>query len=764
MKAKLRYQFLNYGLLVFLALLALILKLTTSVSAFLITLVFLLWLFAPGFALAKIFRFELDKSLLGKFNSYLTAGFAYQFFLSFLAMQTGLTLDILIWINSILIFVLLVLSFVLELKRSDEPIPLEIIKWLKETQPMYWVFLAVAFLVLVVVSQVGAHMRGDPVYHLSLMRKIIEGGALTVDKLAYIKGHIDELYTFPVWHILMSEISKLSGAQIFSLWMELPFALSLCVILAWYYLFRQLFRKEFFALLSLVLFLIISFSYNGGKAFLYERLMVPDTFNMMIMIPLSFGLMLNYVFNENKSNYQNKLKLIIVGLLVGSMGIIHMIQYVYVMLGWWLSFAMYALTSYKLENFKLILKKYLLAGSISFVIIIPFLVLLQLKGNAVSGAVASFAAMTRNGFKYDSVTEFTEYGKIAIILLPLSVIFLKKERQFWLPLAFFALVPIIHWIKPIQDFFAKNLSYTLVNRLSTNVSWTFVVIAAISGLFLIIIDNIFEKLNKKIKMVFNAVLLLATIFFVIFTFVSPRITDLSSKILADKALFIEKNFVVLMILSLLLTLSIILLQSYKSKISDFFTFQEPRNKFTILLLSVLLLVFFIAPYLPQMKKKTLGEFFNNPRFFKEVRDPTDYLVNFTLLGGQPTINDIKKNISPKSVINTNYGYFLLPLMMDQNVPDYWSLADKEFGMLYEVQSTLENKLECLAAGKIEYLMIVGPKPSQINYYNRYPDYFQFVFQNQNTIMYKVDLTKIYSEGRPTIKFDKTKSCMEGTGR
>lgn len=764
MKAKLRYQFLNYGLLVFLALLTLVLKLTTPPSAFLITLTFLLWIFMPGFALAKIFKYELEQNLLAKLISYMTAGFVFQLLMAFLAMCLTLTLSVLVWINLLLIVLLLVLAFILELKRNEELIPLKFIKWLKEIHPLYWVFLIVSFLVLVVVSQVGAHMRGDPVYHLSLMRKVVEGGILTIENLAYMKGHIDELYTFPIWHILMSEISKLTGVQIFSLWMELPVAISLCVIATWYYLFRQLFRKEFFALLAMIFFLIISFSYNGGKGFLYERLMVPDTFNLMLMIPLVFSLMLDYVHNKSESKNKDKIKLAFIALISGGMAVVHMIQYVYIMLGWWLTCAVFALTAFKTTDYKTILKKYLLVGSISFVLIIPFLAFLQFKGGAVSGAVTSFATMVRNGFKYDSVAEFTEYGKIAIVLLPLLLMFIRKERQFWLPIAFFALVPLIHWIEPIQAFFAKNLSYTLVNRLTTNVSWTFVVLAAISGLFLIIVDKLLDKTNKITKIIINFILFVGVSVFAILAFISPKITNFSNQALTEKTVFIEKNFIVLMIISLLLTAAVILLQSYKPKITEFISFQEPKNKLSILLLVIYITIIFIAPYLPQMKKKTLGEFSNNPRFFEEVRDPTDYLVNFTLLGGWPTINDIKEHIPAKSVINTNYGYFLLPLMMDQNVPDYWSLADKEFGMLYEVQSTLENKLECLAAGQIEYLMIIGPKPSQINYYNRYPEYFQFVFQNQNTIMYKVDLAKIYAEGKPTIEFDKTKSCIEGTGR
>ncbi|MCL5407051.1 MAG: hypothetical protein M1429_00950, partial [Patescibacteria group bacterium] len=564
-------------------------RLFLSISPLVIMLTFLLMVFWPGFILSRVFKISFNADFLGQLVLWLSLGLIFDFAISFLAIFLGLTITILVKFYLILIVILFILAFFLDFFRSDTQEELEIVhfKELFKSENLIYLFLFVLIiLVLVTINQVGGNFKGDPQYHISIMRKAIDNLPLTVNNLSFVKDKIDLAYGLPVWHLFLTLVAKILNINILTLWQEIVTALTLIVFLVWYWFFRKILPNRQIALLALLLFIFYYFPSNG---YFYERLAVPDTFCQLLLLPLSFGLSLEYIFNQ-KSNFKH---LLVVTILVFFMGLIHWAQYFYFLLAMGLFGVIYALAKYRETDFRVIIKKIVLVIFTNFILVVPALIFLELKSQTVSADLKIFTNIN-TVFRNNSFIKFSPYMQISFLLLPFIILFSKKYYRLFFVLAVFLVGPLVFNIPHLSDFLIQYLSPIFVKRLYTNLGeWPYVIWALTLSFIFVLMDK-FIKFGKLSSWIINSILGVFLGGMIILELYFQTISGAYNKVFSDTLkLWIGDHYCWLISAVVLAALILFFLQKYNSKWSTVFDYSDYQNKTTVLILT-LIVVFFLG--------------------------------------------------------------------------------------------------------------------------------------------------------------------------
>ncbi len=715
-----------------------------TLTSFTIALTFLLLVFLPGFSLGRIFRISAE-SILDRLIFYLTLGLIFNLFLCLLGILFGLTINSLEFFIIVTQGILFIVSLMLDLTRPDQNLGQCSGKFkdiFKRQNLIYLFLFGLIILVLSTVDQLGTNFTGDPLDHLAVMRKAIEGIPLTIENLGHAKNQIQIAYALPVWHVFLGLLTKISGTNIFIVYREITTVLAGLVFLVWYWFFRKLLPTRELAILALFLFILFHF-YNN--AYLYTRLPVPDTFNMLLLMPLCFGLALNYIFNKD-SNYKH---LVILSLTLTFMGFIHWTQYFYYLFAMGLFAVIYPIFKYREPDFKPVFKRILLSIFANMILVLPSLLFLYLK-DIISSNLGTFTSVKKVSTN-DRLYKFDPYFKLSYILLPLVAVFFRKYRKLIFIFGVFLIGPLVYNIPSFYRFSREFLSHVFVNRFYTNLGqWPYLVWAILIGFVLVLIDRLLSKIYpswKYLRFLIDGLLLIFLVWMFWIQYRTGQIQKLYFSVFdfsTSTFNFLNANYYWLIPVIVGIALIIYILQKYYPSLVEFFTFKEYKNSSTMLILTLIIIFFLGIPSFSHLNYYPKKEF-QNWHFFLNVTDPTADFINPDKFGGMAAIDFIKKNIPPKSVFDTNtQASYTLPTLVDVHMASYSIdpiAPTKKYKDLYNPEVSIEKKLKMLKESGIEYLIYQYQEESS-SPYDPYPQYFIKIYQSPTAAIYRVNKEQV----------------------
>lgn len=720
-----------YGLLALWAIFDFIIVHLVQASPVTITLTCLALIFIPGFSLVQIFKINFQDQL-GRLISWLVLGFVFLIFLNLMAIFLGLTINFLVYLDLILIFLIFILAFVLDFRRQQfhTLIVYNCQSLLKIENLTYLLLFFVVLAVYIAFILKGSLFRGgDAIYHLAILRKAYEGQPLTVKNLSYALTP-DIAYVFPVWHIFLSFLAKVCLTDIFVIWQNMAAIFSLVVFLVWYFLFREILPTKNLSLLAL--FLFISFLFMG----LGDTLPIPHTFSQLFLLPLSIGLALRYIFEKSP----NLKLLLILSIFLVVAAIIHLTAYFYFILVMVTFALVYTIFQFKNPNFKIQIKKILLATFFNLILFLPFAVLLQLQNKVILSTFRSFqGAEYPQNLRYNSIKDFNIFSKYAYVALPLVLIFAKKHYKLLFLIAIFLVTPLAYSVV-LKSSLIKTLGFILMKRLYGTLVWHFIVWAIILGFIIVLIDRLISRLNyisKYLRWSIDGLLMLVAIGLVWGQHQHDLAIKIYNLILSDKVnSWLGQNYLWLIVILTLLALIFYLLATKLPKIADFFSFHEPKDSLATFILTFLIVFIFLSPFYSDFVGYVKSDY--RSIFSASTTTVQKYASNY--IGGPEVVDFIKTEIPAKSTLVTNRGYFYIPLMVDVHLPSYNSQADTFYLPLYQ-NLPLDEELSLISEAKIDYLIINNAKSTVESYFNQYPQYFQKIYDSPGTAIYKIESIK-----------------------
>lgn len=707
-------------------------------SPWIINLIFLSLLLLPGFFLKRILKAHFFRDNLGNFLINLALGLVVNLGLSFLAVILGLTITGFLWFYFIVLIILFFGAIVTDYFWPDRAEKIFHFKDIFKVENLIFVFIFfLTTLVLMTVDQLGTNFTGDPMYHIATIRKVVEGSPLTIENLNYVKNQTELAYGIPVWHVFLGLATKITQTNIFTFYREITTVLVLLVFLIWYWLFLKILPTRSVAILALFLFILFHFERNG---YLYTRLPVPDTFGMLILMPLCFGLAIKYIFNK-ESNYKH---LIILSLMVTLMGLIHWTQYFYYLFAMGLFGTFYLIFKFKDEDFKIIFRKMLLAIFANVVLVVPVLLFLQAKSQAISQNIQMFSTVTK-GSTNDRLYKFDPYFKLSYIMLPLIGIFIRKYRRLIFILAVFLVGPLVYNVPGVYGLCRRVLSHVFVNRLYTNLGqWPYVIWALMLGFILVLIDRILAKIyssRKYLRYIIDGFLGIFLIWMFWVQYQTEQIEKWHDAVFSNSVFnWLNAHYYWLIPIITFIALLIFIIQKYNRPLLTFFTFEEYKNSSTMLILALMIVFFLGIASFGHLNYYPAKEF-QNWHFFSKATDPTLDIVNFDKFGGMEAIDFIKSNIPPKSVFDTNtLANYTLPMLVDVHMASmtFDPEPTKKYKNLYSFNIPIDQKIAMLKEGDIDYLIYEYQTLDMSSPFDPYPQYFTKIFSNDKAVIYQIN--------------------------
>lgn len=699
-----------------------------------IALTFLGMIFLPGFSLARIFKIDFKGDSTAVL--WMGLGFVYVFGLAFLSTVLKININTLVLFYTASICVLLLVAFFLDTKRPAQnkknTFNIRAIISMQNILPL--AVLVYLFFVVWVVAVQGASFRGDPIFHLSIVRKAFEGGQLTPENLNYIKSSsIHIVYGYPIWHIVVAIFAKIARISIFTAWGLLPVPLTVLAMIVWYSLSKKIFTSRNIALLALLLFTI--FTYNMVFGYLFERLPVPDTLNQYLFLPLTVVLALRYIFDKT-INYKT---LIVFSLLLISMAAIHFTQYVYFLLIMFVFMVAYTLFGIRQENYRQTLVRIFAAGFANLIIILPFLGLLESNGSIVSKTVKAFMNVPiPRRVKYDSIAKISLLPKFAYVLAPLILLFARKNQKLIILLSVALVAPLAYW-SPIRGELVKYFGLILMERLFWNVTWNFMIFALIMGFVIVLFDRLLVKVNglSRIARYIAEILLFGLA--VLSYFKQEYLMKIYNYIFSPKSsLWLNENFIWLDIVLAAIVILLFIWQQFKPKIRDFFALENPRFPLANLFITFIFVFIFFLPGYPSMK-----DYLKSFVLTDKALDFQSKVVSVKSVGGETAINFIKENIPAKSIMLVfDPTSQTLSTLIDNHMVAYpKSRQSNKYNSIFKEDTPSSDKIKNLKQSKAEYVFV--SKGMDNNYFGANPELYIPIYQDSVAI-YKIDLDTLNS--------------------
>lgn len=706
-----------------------------------ITLVFLGILLIPGFSLARIFKINFENDKLGQVILWLALGLIFSLLISFIAMFAGISILVLNRTYPFILAVLLVLAAFLDLSRpmaaSEHICHLEWKKILTFENLLSLFLLLFGIVGIIAIVFKGSLFRGgDPNYHLSILRKAFDGAPLTPANLSFIKSETSHIaYGLPVWHVFLALIARFHLTEPFILWKTISIPLSIFSMLVWYWLALKVFNNRFFASLALIFFLLHIFNLNSG--YYFTCLPLPDTLNTFLIFPLAISLCLKYIFDKT-TDYK---LLLTTAILVIFMAVIHLTQYFYFLMALVSLTLVWLIFQWKNPDFKDILKRIFWVFAASFLIFLPLVGLLELKSHIISHTFKTMLATNDpRGLRYALFIDWDIFFKYSYLAAPLVLLFVKKQPRLSFLFGLLLITPIAY-IKPVSVILVKFLDYILVNRLLGSITWNYFVFALIFGFLVILVDRLITKLSfsKFSKIASNILLILATALFVQLQFIQGLGEFLYIKVFSDATdlLLDQYHFWILGII-IAITAIILIIGYFRPKVSDFFELTTIKHSLVPVCLIIALMTIFISStygthwgYVVAVQERKLA---TAPSEMAKFEKDT-----ISGMGGQEMINFVKANISPDSVFMApGSAIQTMPMVVDQFMAAYPHTAKSDrLSELYDEIYTPEQKLGLVKEFEIQYIVLYRPANQGEKYFDSYPQYYEKVFNNNESSIYKV---------------------------
>lgn len=677
------------------------------------SLAFLYLLFLPGYLLGRLLRLTFQ-DLLSRIVIYFVLGLGFYCIFNLLAILTGITLGSLSKIILLFLILMLAGSFIYDWLK---PLPEEKVSSLKNfwrVENLFYLLPALlAGFIFWLLSFQGPNLNGDPYFHLSIIRKAIEGGSLASRDLAFTKiQFINPAYVYPVWHVFLGFLSQTFSLSIFTVWSNVVYVLTALVILIWYTLAQVIFTKKIAAIIALVLMLI--FTVYGGPGYLFSRLGVPDTLAQLVLLPLSWVLALKYILEPKQSLWPVLLASFIAL-------VVHGPHFFYLILTIFLFGAIYALVHIKEQDRREVVWRIgkVLLGELAILAVL--VVVLELRSRAFVPTLLEFYKASGKVIFSTSFSKFGLLYKYSYFLLPLLFIFVKSKRLIFL-IAGMVLTPLIYWT-PLKDIFNKILSGIFTDRLLANTGLYFFVLAVLLILILMLIDSWIARFSPNIRSLINAAILLI---FVLLGFVeiqSQKVSDFIYLIFYAKPTNVYVNAHLFWFVLAGLLLALIFFGLLRRKIiGGEFNFQ---NKLTTFLLMVIVLFVLISPTIINAKAR-----------FKEPppKRGQEYFVNF--INDDTRALGYVRSLPQKSVIlasgSASKGLATLAdQYMAYNVGSYY---EKNFKLVFDPGISDEEKTAIVTSPKwlIDYIYLDDPS-LQNKYFANHPEIYQKIYAGKTEI-------------------------------
>ncbi|OGD56659.1 hypothetical protein A2V71_03515 [Candidatus Berkelbacteria bacterium RBG_13_40_8] len=707
-----------------------------SMTPFILTLTFFLFVFLPGFSLTRIFKISL-KDNLGQTILALALGLIFIFSLNFLAMFFGWRISLLLKIFEIVAAILFILAFYLDFYRGKsverEPWRLKgIFQW---SNLLYLLILATIFVGLSSIDVMGSYMSGDAVFHWAIIFKAFSGQPLTPENLNYIKSaSIHPAYGFPLWHIFLATLTTFLKSDIFTVWNNLATPLTLTIILVWYWLFRQILPTRGLAILAILIFI---FQQAG---WIFDKVIIPHALGQMLLLPLALALALKFIFDKT-TNYKLVITFSLLLIFTAAIHVSYYLYYVVIMT----TFAFfYLIFQFKKADFKSIFGRILIASYANLLLIVPFLILLQMRGKVVSQTLTGFRNAPSQPLSYAFFRTLPNiFDQLAFLSLPLVLIFVKKYQRLIFVLTLFLLVPLAYSssISVFKNFLMKNFGFIFLDRLYATVIWQSIVLAIIVGFLILLFDRIISKTAKIFRYIVEICLLLFAVEIVWAEAKYGIVSRFYQKLFTmDLYQWLGKSYLWILIIIFIVLIYIFIGQKYFDKVKNFFTLTEFRNFKVVFLVFFILSFFLLASNYQNYYQSVKFEY--DQKYFFQTRI-TNNVVYSESFGGKEAIDFINTNIPPKSVFLIYGNPFSFPYAVDQFMAAYpGSTLEAQTDRIFSPGVSLEEKLTTLRDSKIEY--IIYPNLRKPTFFTQYPQYFKNIFEN-DVIIYRVNRVKIESE-------------------
>ncbi len=689
-------------------------------------IIFLYFLFLPGWLLARIFKISAGE-FIANFLIYLVLGLSFFFLGNFLAIFAGVslaTLSQLFWLILILLFIL---ALILDIFRPRAEIEIKWRDFININNLYFLLPLFLGFFICWWVAGKGVSLDGDPYLHLSIIRKAIEGNSLSPRALALTKTQlINPAYVYPVWHIFLAFMSKNLSISIFNTWSNLVVALTFLSFLSWYFLAKIIFKKISWAILALVLFMI--FIFYAGPGYLFTRLGIPDTLAQLILLPLGLGLALKYIFDPSAALGASRKLLIINFLLAFILLVLHGPHYFYLIVSIFFLGIIYAATFWRDKDYSTVLLSFLKIILVQLAALILVAATIELRSHALSVAILEFYKSASGGVVFS--TDFVKFGlvyKYGILLLPLSfiILILARKKELLFVIASMLLVPLIYWT-PIKFLFNKTLSGVFTDRLLANTSLYFLVFALIFGTIFLAKDRFFSKLTKNMQSFLVGLLILIGFLLVILESRSQAVSNFIYQVFYAKPTNAWLNLHYWWFLGLVLAVTIIMLIIIWIKHFKIVNFEHQNHLFCFILMAILSYIL-ISPSIVNVQaqvgkpKNLIGESY----FLYLIKDPV--ALNFV------------KNLPPQSVILTTGGASKgLATLTDQYLAyNPGTSFEKKFAWVFNAANPDSAKAAIVTDPKwaIDYVYLTNSS-LEGQHFLMHPELYQLVYSGQVKI-YKV---------------------------
>lgn len=687
-----------------------------------------LFVLLPGFALTRLTKIKTSAELFDQLMIWLIVGWVFIFLCSLSGILCGLTIFSLMKLYYILSGLLFVGALIVDLvTRDGQTIELNF-KDILSAKILVFLFLVVISLIAAaIVGVLGADFRGDPLFHISILRKAFDGQPLWPGNLSYVKDvplHI--AYGFPIWHVTLSLIARVFNLSIFAVWFQIVFPLTLMTIMVWYWLARNALPGRIAAVLALLFFLILRFfQYRAG--YFFTRLPVPDTLGQLFLLPIAVALALRYIFDQ-KQNYKLLVLTVIFSLLMAA---IHITQYFYYLLIVLFLAVVYLSVKIKDKNFKITAKKIGFFFLANVLAVAPLALVLELKGHVVSELIKAY---------WGNPSVYVFPINLFPILITLFILFFIRQYAKASFLISLSLMLAILFMGSAQTLLLKSFGPIFMDRLSENIQWNFLFWGLAVAFLISLLDKLISLVGQKSKI---WGLLLQGVFFAVVAglilsqFKWQFLSQFYSQFMMITVLsFVTNHLKLLTIIMAVISLIVVYFQKYP-KVQAAFSLDDTKNNFSVFLAIVLAAFIVFAPYIDNYKNMNLSwKILSKPVPSSEAVSINAYFIE----GG--LINFIAEKVPPKSVIlfQTAYFYQMAALVDGYMVsyPDDPTLVN--YQAIYDPLTPIDKKMQFLKDSKAEYVVTLKGSAVTSPAFDNYPNIFSkiYVEKDGSAVVYKVN--------------------------
>lgn len=681
----------------------------------------LILLYLPGFFISGIFKIFAKSEYLEKMVLFFAMSFIWNTFVMAVGLATHLNINE-VAILYMIGFLILIAGYFL----SHKFIKFNFVRKINRDifyNNLIWILPIVLGVMTIFVAQSqGTIFEEESFFHLAIIAKALSEQPLTTSNLSFIGTNIlHPVYSFPLWHIYLTMISHLTRTNIFNIWNATLIPLTLTVMLIWAWLLKLIMPSKKMAALSLSFFAVVILIFN--HSYLFERLAVPNTLGLFILMPILFGLALKYIFETDKDN---KI-LIIFWLLLFFTSIIHILQFIYFGLIFFAFVCLMGFISLFQKDLRIYFQKavLVLVGYIFLVLIVllsalNFHLIDTQKLNIIFPNIIPNSSPT-----FNNLYVFT---KIIFILFPFLLILTKKYPRLIFVLSLFLVLPIIYFFDTnfFQILFLKIFGQVFFSRLDAYVTWDFAIWGIILALFLSYFDIILDRF-KKYQATINICLVLILITEILLETKYKLISWAYSQSFSNGSLtsFINNYYWILLSVSIVL---VFLIYLWQIKINfDILISKKITHRFSVLILAAIILFFFFSPSFASMLRP-VNKFDANHQY-----------LDLDSIGGQSAISFINSQIPPKSrILAQDTASDYLPLLTDNFMAAYpRSAKQNEINQFFSPDISYNQKLDLLKKFKIDYVYL---SPYQINVQKEiatHPENFNNIYNQNQTLIFKI---------------------------